>query len=308
MVLQAVELTTPAQQAVNEEVVNRRLPAEFLQNNLHFYYQVCEAIAAKKQQHTAPMMVSFNGAQGSGKSTITAFLKLLLKHQFQLQVIEVSIDDFYLTRQQRLELAQNVHPLLKTRGVPGTHDVTLARNTLMALMQQTDEPVSVPVFDKSIDDRCPQSDWKKVARPIDVLLFEGWCNHAPFEKDDEQLMQPVNLLEEQEDPQGEWRRYVNQHLQEYHKALFSLADMLVFLQVPHFEKVYEWRGEQERKLRDSSSESGRHVMSDAELLRFIQHYERITRACLKVLPLQADVVVKLAEDHSLAEVRVQGDG
>lgn len=292
--------------SIRREMARRQLPDDFMVTVSGAYLRVADAVASRQQQKAKPVMVSFNGAQGSGKSTITAFLCLLLKSEFQLSVCDVSIDDFYLTRAQRQELAQQIHPLLETRGVPGTHDLQLAKNTLSGLLDwQQGSEVSVPVFDKAIDDRSDQSQWIRVKQAVDVVLFEGWCNHAPVETDQQRLLQAINALESELDPQAVWRRYVNQELQRYHEELFQMADMLIFLNVPSFEKVYEWRSLQERKLAASSAD-GSAVMDEKALKRFIQHYERITRRCLEQLPSRADIVLDLMADHSIGRVSTAG--
>ena len=109
----------------------------------------------------------------------------------------------------------------------------------------------IPVFDKAVDERRDRSQWKKP--PLDVVLFDGWCNHAPVEADQHRLAQAINDLESEHDPQAVWRTYINRALQHYHKELFSMADILIFLRIPSFEKVYEWRCLQEQKLAASSN-------------------------------------------------------
>src|SRR5688572_24381378 len=96
-----------------------------------------------------PLIVGINGAQGAGKSTLCKFLEVLLVEHNQ-RGITVSLDDLYLTRAERLEAARDHHPLFATRGVPGTHDVALGETIFDAL--QARRPVTLPRFDKSIDD------------------------------------------------------------------------------------------------------------------------------------------------------------
>ena len=56
----------------------------------------------------------------------------------------------------------------------GTHDLTLALETLTALKaQRRGQLVSVPRFDKALDDRSPTESWTVVEQPADVILFEG---------------------------------------------------------------------------------------------------------------------------------------
>ena len=72
-----------------------------------------------------PLIVGINGCQGSGKSTLAHYLRTILDAGHHIGAEVLSIDDFYLSRQQRQHLANTVHPLLFTRGVPGTHDIGL---------------------------------------------------------------------------------------------------------------------------------------------------------------------------------------
>ncbi len=299
-------LSTSCLSKIHAEINSRQLPGDFMQTIEQGYLPVAQYIASEREKHRKPLLVSFNGAQGSGKSTFTAFLLLLLRYQFNLKAVDISIDDFYLTQNQRLQLANDIHPLLVTRGVPGTHDVALAKQTLQCLLGETAESnCELPAFDKSTDDRKSQSDWLRVSLPVDVILFEGWCNHAPVQSA-QALLEPANDLEKTEDASSVWRQYVNNQLAIYHHELFQFADLLVFLQVPSFEKVYEWRGLQEKKLEASSTRQGA-VMNANQLNRFIQHYERITRHNLKVLPHTADIVIKIDEQHGIDSIRYARD-
>ncbi len=284
--------------AILQEIKIQRLPESFSQIVENEYYTVTKDIH-ERIDRSRPFMVSINGAQGSGKSTLTTFLKLILEHQYQYAVETVSIDDFYLSQTERTRLSKKIHPLLRTRGVPGTHDLPLARETLQCLLESSPGTVcKIPRFDKSTDNPLPKEKWTIVNRVVDVIFFEGWCNHAPMESESA-LATPVNELEIEEDSEGVWRNYVNNQLAKYHKELFDLADMLILMKVPDFNKVIEWRGLQEVKLREASSGNPKGIMDELQLRRFIQHYERITRHCLKVLPEEADIVIHLNESHAI---------
>lgn len=293
-----LSLSPQALSIVQAEMQQRQLPAEFLKTVEHWYLPLAQQIAGLHRREKRCLLASFNGAQGSGKSTLTAFLQLILPQQFALNAVTLSIDDFYLTRAERLQLSKDVHPLLATRGVPGTHDVQLASDTLDCLRHCSEQnPCRLPQFDKSVDDRADMALWPVVSEPVDVILFEGWCNHSPLSSEQE-LLKPINDLERDEDVDGSWRRYVNEQLAVYHQRLFDQADLLVFLSVPGFEKVYEWRGLQEQKLAQNSGRQ-QGVMNEQQLKRFIQHYERITRQNLLQLPSLADIVLTLNDEHGI---------
>ena len=101
------------------------------------------------------------GGQGSGKSTISHILKIILKTGFNLNTTIFSIDDFYKTIRERKLMSKRVSPLFLTRGVPGTHDTKLLYNVLKKLKNHKFKKLLVPKFDKSNDDRFPK---KKMAK------------------------------------------------------------------------------------------------------------------------------------------------
>ena len=257
---------------------------------------VCEPLAARaarlRQARRRTVLIGLCGAQGSGKSTIAAAVVRLLQDR-GLSAVAVSMDDFYLPRSGRERLARAVHPLFATRGPPGTHDVALAG----AVLDQLRQPgrVALPAFDKAADERRPRSEWRTVATPADVVIFEGWCVGARAQGQ-AALAQPVNALEADEDPHGRWRTHINDLLDGPYQALFGRLHELVLLQAPSFEVVLGWRREQEHKL---IARAGR-GMSDAELTRFVAHYERLTRWILSEMPDRANVVFPLAADRTPA--------
>jgi D-glycerate 3-kinase len=200
----------------------------------------------------------------------------------------LSLDDVYLPRAQRLRLAHDVHPLLATRGPPGTHEVGLAIEVLAALRSGTG--TALPRFDKLDDDRRPRADWPR-ARRTDLVLFEGWCLGTPAEED-AALALPLNALEREEDADGDWRRWCNAALREAYPALWRQIDRLLLLQAPSFEVVPGWRLEAERRALGGAP-AGARIMDAAAIDRFVQHYERTSRQALRTLPRIADRVVPL---------------
>ncbi len=235
-------------------------------------------------------VLGIHGAQGSGKSTLTAFYQWYLSECCGLSVAAISLDDFYLSPEQREQLAQQVHPLLATRGVPGTHDVALARRTLSAL--RAGQACSLPRFDKARDRAFPSVEWPQVSG-VDVVIFEGWCLGVPPQRDAE-LRDPINALEHGEDASGNWRRWVNGQLQAVYQPLFAELDYLLMLQAPSFDCVAHWRSEQEKKLMARrANDPNAQFMSAAQIHRFISHYERLTRHAIAVLPAQADACMVL---------------
>ena len=253
----------------------------------------CQRIAAVHARLGRPVLVGFSGPQGSGKTTTCGRLRDRLEGR-GLRTVVLALDDFYLTRAEREALALDVHPLLATRGVPGTHDVAMMRATIAALSAAgPDGATPLPAFEKARDDRAPPGDWPVFTGRPDVILLEGWCiGAAPQGR--EALAVPVNGLETDEDPQGTWRGFVNDRLAGPYRDLFAAFDYSVALWAPSFDRVFAWRAEQEAALRRRFPD-GPQVMSEAQLARFIAHYERITRDLIE--RPQADLRIDLAEDR-----------
>ena len=231
-------------------------------------------------------VLGVSGLQGSGKSTLATQLVAMATGR-GLRAVALSIDDVYLDQPQRRQLAREVHPLLATRGPPGTHDIGLALDTLDGL--RTGRATALPRFDKLDDRRLPASRWPTV-QGIDLVVFEGWFLGTPAEHA-AALVEPVNALERDEDPEGTWRRHCNDALARDYPALWVRIDRLLFLQPPDFEIVNRWRWQQEQSLQQT--DPSRRAMTRGEVERFVLHFERTSRQALRTLPTLADHVVRL---------------
>ena len=260
----------------------------------HLHHAVADELAARHTTHS-PVILGLAGSQGSGKSTHSKFLQALCSEKYGLSCCVLSIDDVYLSRAERHSLSTDIHPLLATRGVPGTHNIALAHATFDAL-STADRTTSaiIPRFDKASDDPVPKVNWPRVLGPVDVIIFEGWCVGAQPQAERD-LEEPINQLESSEDPDGLWRTYVNTALESDYAELFQRMDMLLMLAAPNFEVVFNWRKKQEDMLRAKTQGSDHPgIMNDAALRRFIMHYQRITEAMLDEMPTRADCVVRLS--------------
>ena len=255
------------------------------------------------------IVVGLTGAQGSGKSTVCTLLQAVLHEGFGARAALLSVDDLYLTHAERRRLGREAHPLFATRGPPGTHDPALGVETIERLLAQgPGQRTALPSFDKAIDDRRPRRAWPVHEGSADYVLFEGWCVGAQPQSG-AGLSRPVNALERDEDAQGRWREAVNAALAGPYRALFDRIDVQIMLRIDAMERVHEWRRLQEEKLRQRVAREGTggapvRVMSDAELDRFIAHYERITRHLLKEMPERADIVFDIDHRHQPAAVRI----
>jgi len=239
-----------------------------------------------------PYILGLSGLQGSGKSTLARVMKAQAEARGWATEV-LSLDDFYYARSDREALAKEVHPLLRSRGVPGTHEIELMMSVLAALPQASDKlPVSHPRFDKGRDTRFSPSRWPRVTRPPKLVIVEGWALgiRPQFQA---ALAKPVNELERREDPDGSWRHWVNKQLRGY-QPLWRKFDALIVLQAPSWEIVRRWRGEQEQDL------LARHAplaMDAPALERFLAHFERLSRHALATLPALADTCVEYDDDR-----------
>src|SRR6185312_9413031 len=282
-------MSLPGSDAVAQFMRREKIGPEFIDTVQRIWRPLAVRIETLTRGQTG-LVVGICGSQGSGKSTDAAVLQILLR-EAGLAVATLSIDDLYLSREERSRLAEEVHPLLATRGPPGTHDVALGQRLLTSL--RAPGMTAIPRFDKARDARTDPAQWERFDGPADVVLFEGWCVGARPQPA-EALVEPINALERNSDPHGIWRRYVNEMLEGPYRHLFDRIAFQIFLAAPSFAVVAGWRKEQEVKLREKGG--GAHVLNDEEIDRFVQFYERLTRFMLAEMPGRADALVRLG-DH-----------
>tara|TARA_R110001592_G_scaffold155250_7_gene384968 strand:+ start:525 stop:1451 length:927 start_codon:yes stop_codon:yes gene_type:complete len=280
----------------------KSLPEPWLKQWPDVWLPVATWVAQQKNTLGGVPVIGIHGGQGSGKSTLSQALASLYKAALGWNCAIVSIDDLYLGHDERKALGQSIHPLLATRGVPGTHDSALGRQLFADLKQlEPGQCLTIPAFDKVSDDRLPESNWHQIVGPVDLILFEGWCVgcHAVA---DSQLDEPANQLEATEDPDGHWRRWVNQRLASDYADWFAMMDRLIMLKVPGMQAVLNWRGQQEVENRKHARGDHDRGLDHAGLVRFIQHYQRLTENALRDLPEHADLVLELNNQHAVNHI------
>lgn len=240
-----------------------------------------------------PPILGIAGSQGCGKST--------LAHEVAERFggATLSLDDVYLTKAERADLAARMHPLFATRGPPGTHDLGLLHRLVDRLSSAgPGDRTPLPRFDKLTDDRAPEADWTVVQGRLKVIVLEGWCLGATPQAA-MALVASINALEAEQDADGLWRRAINDVLARDYGPLHARLDALIFLKAPAFDAVLDWRCEQEAGLmkRDAVPPERR-----AALAVFVQHYERLTRHMIDG-GVAADLVVALDQDRRVVGMR-----
>ena len=252
------------------------------------------------QNEKRTQIIGLTGGQGSGKSTISNILKIILKEKYKLETIVFSIDDFYKTLKERKIMSKKISPLFLTRGVPGTHDTKMLYNCIKNLKRSKFKRMMLPKFNKATDDRMQKKKWVKVKKKPNIVIFEGWCVGAEPQKNKD-LLVPINELEKDNDKKKIWRNKVNQELKKNYKKIFQLIDKIIFLKVPSFKHVFKWRLLQEKKLRIISK--GSKTMSGNQIKNFIMYYERLTKHMLKTFIYKADSIVKVDKKHKLQSIK-----
>ena len=254
---------------------------------------------SKKADKKRPYFVGLVGGQGTGKTTISSLIKIILTKYFKLKVFRISIDDFYKTRKERINLSKRVHPMLLTRGVPGTHDIKMMLNFFKKVKSKKFKRLKLPTFNKAIDERFKKKYWYNLNNKPDVIIFEGWCVGAKSEKNNS-LKKTINSIEKASDQKQIWRKYVNQQLKSKYKNLYSQLNCLIYLKAKNFSLLQKWRLKQERKLwLNSKKTSNLKIMSKGDVINFMQTYQRITQNMFRHMPKYASIIFNLNSNHQI---------
>ena len=253
----------------------------------------------KKADKKKPYFVGLAGGQGTGKTTTSSLIKIILSKYFKLNVFRISIDDFYKTRKERISLSKRVHPMLLTRGVPGTHDINMMLNFFKNVKSRKFKRIKLPTFNKAIDYRFNKKKWYDLKKRPDVIIFAGWCVGAKSEKRNT-LEKTINSMEKTKDQKQIWRKFVNDQLKTKYRKLYSQLNCLIYLKAKDFSLLQKWRLKQERKLWiKSKKNSNSKIMSKADVLSFMQTYQRITQNMFRYMPKYASIIINLNSNHQI---------
>jgi D-glycerate 3-kinase len=239
------------------------------------------------------LVVSLSGLPGTGKSTLVRACSALLERLFQRRVCGFSLDDVYLGKALRSDLARRVHPLLASRGVPGTHDVDLAVATLDKLLEAKPEDFTkLPRFDKLTDDAAPREKWPVFQGRPDLILLDGWF-WGTLPGSVESLARPLNAREATQDSDGRFRALVRTALGGRYQELFGRSHLHVHVAAPSHEASVRWRIDQGRndlvaRGHDPAQLDPARIRSFLELFERVGTWPRASRS---------EVVIQLGDDH-----------
>ena len=244
-------------------------------------------------------MFLISGSQGIGKTTILKILNKNFYKFFGKRLLTLSLDDFYYDKPQRKLLSKSVHPLMITRGVPGTHNIKEIFN-IIEKFNKSQYPIKIPIFDKLTDSRIKKK--KIIKKKSDILILEGWCCGSPALKK-KYLYSNINVLEKKFDKKYIWRNYYNEKLKKEYSKLYKKFDELIYFKPPSFSNVLKWRLSQENNLKKLNKSKSIQGMSKKNILYFIQHYEKITKWMIKTMPRKASLAIYVDKNQKIKRVK-----
>jgi D-glycerate 3-kinase len=241
-----------------------------------------------------PLIQGILGGQGTGKTTMTKFLKLIFEH-LGFVCVNLSLDDLYKTYKEREEI-KKLDPQIQWRGVPSTHNVQLGIDTLNQLC--SDLPMGstsweIPRFDKSVNSGAgDRTDPEKIFTKPQIILFEGWfVGVRPVDPD---------LIQKQvAESDRQFVLKMNAKLQDY-LPLWQKLDGLWLLLPQDYRYSIKWRQEAEHKLTTG--------MSDREIEQFVHYFWRSLPPEIFITPLRSsrfvDLVIEINSDHEVTALTI----
>jgi len=271
-------------------------PKEMLQVLWDLWLPLGIKLASQRQQLERPLIQGILGGQGTGKTTMSKVLSLIL-HQLGYRTLSLSLDDLYKTYSDRLLLTQQ-DPRLIWRGPPGTHDIDLGLN-LLDQIRQLQSPVIVPRFDKSVYEGAGDRTTPEIITGVDIVLFEGWfVGVRPIDADVFDTVPPPILTNEDR----AFARDINRRLHDY-LPLWERLDNLILLYPTDYRYSLEWRKQAEQQM----IAAGKSGMSNAEIEQFVNYFWRSLHPELFIKPLvkdatAVDMIIEIHADHSFGAV------
>jgi D-glycerate 3-kinase len=273
-------------------------PNQILRTLENLWLPLATRLAEERKVLERPLIQGILGGQGTGKTSLTKVVSLILAH-LGYNTLGISIDDLYKTFAERQHLKQE-DPRLARRGPPGTHDVKLGIELLEQLRQPHQKyPIAIPRFDKSLHNGEGDRIAPQLVEQVDIVLFEGWFvgvrpvpdetvfNHAPY---------PIVTPEDRQ-----FARDMNQRLKEY-LPLWERLDSLIVFYPKDYHWSKQWRWEAEQKM----IASGKSGMSQEAIYQFVEYFWKALHPELFITPLTLNpdiaLVIEINQDHSVGDV------
>lgn len=254
-------------------------------------------LAEYRRQLKHPFIQGILGGQGTGKSTLTAILTLILA-QLNYRAINISLDDLYKTYSERVKLTEQ-DPRLIWRGPPGTHDIQLGLEVLERLRQPQQQSILIPRFDKSAWNGAGDRTNPEIVESVDIVLFEGWFVGAQpidpdlFDRAPPPILTPGDRL---------FARDMNERLKDY-LPLWEKLDSLIVLYPLDYRFSKQWRLQAEHQM----IASGKPGMDDRTINQFVDYFWKALHPELFIRPLTnnsdfVDLVIGINQNHSVVEI------
>jgi len=265
---------------------------------IQYYWPLIEHYQKERtSQNIENYIVGIQGCQGSGKTILATFLKLVLEGMGYC-VESFSIDDFYKSHSNRIKL-QTTHPgnpFYHVRGVPGTHRHNYLHKQLSRAKGGL--PFDIPIFNKHARSESGDVEGiRQVQKPPKFTIFEGWCVGISYVGHDEFISimgenpfanQAFNEL----DPNHEHYKTVLQYVQKYEKT-WQFIDNWTSLYIPDIEQLEEWRYEQAKRSIATLGQG----MTREQVHDFVKPYIPFTKLVYHKAISDADFILRIGSDH-----------
>ena len=279
----------------------------FLEILWYLWLPLAMKLSSETQSLKRPLIQGILGGQGTGKTTLSEVLRLILA-KLGYSIVNLSLDDLYLSYADRLQL-QKQDPRLIWRGPPGTHDIELGIAVLDELRSsKTGELVAgknikIPRFDKSAWGGAGDRILPESVSDVDIVLFEGWF--VGVEPVDElQLNQfladsPFPICTESD---RQFARDMNAKLWDY-VPLWNRLDRLIVLYPQDYRVSQVWRNQAEQKM----MAAGKSGMSELEINRFVEYFWKALHPELFIKSMVAggvrvDLAIELKCDRTIEKI------
>ena len=239
-------------------------------------------------------IIGLQGGQGTGKSTLSSYLKEeLIKQGYKVQAF--SIDDFYKTNAERQKLRKKYknNPFYQiSRGLPGTHRIDFLLKTLKLIKAGKD--FEIPVFDKSLHNA--QGDVLKKTIKVkgrqDFIFFEGWCVGITYASALElkKICEKNKIGLNKIDSTLKHSKIILGYVKKY-EPLWQYMDLMIMMKPSSADLHKKWRFQAEKELKKKKGKG----MDEKGVNHFVDIFLPFTYLCYE--KMKADLTILIDEKH-----------